>query len=151
MQDLLIEEEVLLALRKINRAIDLHSKNNFKKFGLTTPQLVILKEIDKLPQTSLKIIADNVNLSAATVSTILDRMFSRGFITRDKNEIDKRKSKIQITEEGKKILAYAPSLLQEQFLAKFRKLAPWEKSLILSSLQRIAAMMNIDAMDIEFF
>jgi len=41
-------QELLIALRKVIRAIDLHSKHLSKTSGLTSPQLLILLEIDKI-------------------------------------------------------------------------------------------------------
>jgi hypothetical protein len=41
----------------------------------------------------------------------------------------------------------APDLLQEEFLTEFRKLKSWEQHLILSSVERVATMM--DAQDID--
>ena len=40
-------EELLVSLRKVIRAIDLYSKKLSKESGLTSPQLIVLKEIDK--------------------------------------------------------------------------------------------------------
>ena len=39
-------DEVLIALRQIIRAIDMHSKRLIKEAGLTSPQLLLLKGID---------------------------------------------------------------------------------------------------------
>lgn len=64
--DLTSKEEVLISLRKIIRAIDLHSKKLAKEFGLTGPQLLILMEINKYEGITLSKIAKNVNLSNAT-------------------------------------------------------------------------------------
>ena len=41
-------QELLISLRKIIRAIDLHSKHLSKTSGLTSPQLLIMLEIDKV-------------------------------------------------------------------------------------------------------
>ena len=42
-----INEDVIIALRQIVRAIDLHSKKLAQQFGLTGPQIAIIKEIEK--------------------------------------------------------------------------------------------------------
>ena len=39
------EEEILRALRRITRAIDLHGRSLVAPFGLTVPQLVCLRAI----------------------------------------------------------------------------------------------------------
>ena len=52
-----------------------------------------------------------------------------------------------ITDEGKRRLVDAPELLQEGFLSAFDNLADWEKSLLVSSMQKIAFMMHADNLD----
>lgn len=41
----------------------------------------------------------------------------------------------------------APTPLQEEFMDRFSRLQDWEQSQILSSLQRVAAMMNAGDID----
>jgi hypothetical protein len=45
------------------------------------------------------------------------------------------------------LLAQAPTPLQERFIQRFQALEVWEQTLLLSSLQRISAMMNADEID----
>lgn len=142
--------EVLVELRKINRAMDIHSKKLVQKFGLTAPQMVILKEIINLERVTVSVLARNASLSLATVTTILDRLEKNECVTRVRDVADKRLVYVQATDKAKQIIQNAPTLLQEHFIEKFEKLENWEQSLLLSSLQRIAHMMNaqkIESMD----
>ena len=70
-------DEVLIALRQIIRAIDMHSKRLIKEAGLTSPQLLLLKGINELGQISMRQLADHTNMSQATATTIMDRLESR--------------------------------------------------------------------------
>jgi len=67
-------DEILVALRRITRAIDLHSKSLQKKTGLTTSQLLVMEIINKLGSPSPSTIAREMVLSQATVTTLLDRL-----------------------------------------------------------------------------
>ena len=60
---------------------------------------------------------------------------------------DKRKVHAHLTEDGADLLARAPNPLQEDFIEKFQNLAEWEQTMILSSLQRVAHMMDADDID----
>ena len=142
-----VSEQVLTALRQIIRAIDRQSKNLEKEYGLTIPQLVVLKETAKSGELTVGVIAERVSLSQATVTTILDRLENRGLLERRRSLEDKRRVIVRTTQRGNEILKESPSILQEHFLRQFGKLAEWEQSLILSSLQRIVSMMNAE--DIE--
>jgi DNA-binding MarR family transcriptional regulator len=140
-------QELLIALRKVIRAIDLHSKHLNKTSGLTSPQLIILQEINNATGMNSSQVAKNVNLSAATVTNIIDRLASKGLVSRVRSTEDKRKVSLYLTDNGKAILLNAPQPLQEHFIEKFSSLAQWEQSQLLSSIQRLAEMMDANEID----
>lgn len=140
-------EEVLVALRRVIRATDLHSKRLSKHAGLTGPQLLIMRSIRDLGEVTIGTIADKVSLSQATVTTILDRLEHRNLVYRVRSTQDKRKVHAHLTSEGVEILSRAPNPLQEDFTRKFQSLAEWEQTMILASLQRVANMMDADNID----
>lgn len=142
-----VTAEVMAALRRIIRAIDLHSRSLVQRYGLTGPQLVILKELVAGSPRSVSELARAVNLSQATVTGILDRLERKSMVLRERGLRDRRKVMISPTSEAERVLANAPPLLQEHFTGAFRRLPDWEQNQILSSLQRIVALM--EAADVE--
>lgn len=143
------EEQAVIAIRQITRAIDLNSKKTLKKYGLSGPQLAVLNSIAKSKFTSIKNIAVDVNLSSPTVLGILERLIHQKYVTKVRSEVDKRQSVIQLTEKGEDILKKTPDPLHEKFSRKFSELEDWEKNLTLSSLQRVASMLNADDYDVS--
>jgi len=135
-------ETILATLRQIIRAIDLHSKDLAKRYGLTGPQLLVLKELDRNADLAIGQVAQNVSLSQATVTTIIDRLEKWGFVQRVRNTSDKRKVNVSVSEKALAVLRSDPELLQVDFIDRFEKLEEWEKNLLISSLQRIATMMK---------
>ena len=140
-------EEVLIALRRVIRATDLHSRHLSKTVGLTAPQLLIMQTIRELGEVKISAIARRVSLSQATVTTILDRLENRKLVYRERNEEDKRKVHAHLTPAGEALLEQAPMTLQSEFTQRFEQLPNWEQSMIVSALQRVAEMM--DAQDID--
>lgn len=140
-------EELLLALRKVIRAIDLYSKQLNKYSGLTAPQLLILREIVAGDGITASQVAQNITLSPATVSNVIERMEHRQLIHRRRSSTDKRRVLLYLTDTGRELLATAPQPLQEDFIEKFQSLEEWERSLLLSSMQRIATMMDAERLD----
>ena len=140
-------DDMLIALRRITRAIDLHSKKIQKKSGLTTSQLLVIEAIEKLDNPTPSSVAREILLSQGTVTNLIDRMEKNGLVQRVKSATDKRSVHIVTTELGIERYKEAPDLLQEEFLTEFRKLKSWEQHLILSSVERVATMM--DAQDID--
>lgn len=135
-------DEVLISIRQIVRAIDLHSKQLNKNFGLTSPQLLLMRTIQSSPKMTLRQLSNNSNMSQATATSILDRLEKRGFIKRERDTKDKRKVHAVITTAGEQVLEQAPQLLQDNFIEQFQALDQWEQTQILSSLQRVSRMMN---------
>ncbi|MGO1750640.1 MAG: MarR family winged helix-turn-helix transcriptional regulator [Marinobacter sp.] len=140
-------EHVLVALRRVIRATDLHSKRLSKNAGLTGPQLLIMRTIRELGEVTIGTIADKVSLSQATVTTILDRLELRQLVYRVRSTQDKRKVHAHLTDSGADILSRAPNPLQEEFIKKFQNLHEWEQNMILASIQRVANMMDADDID----
>jgi DNA-binding MarR family transcriptional regulator len=138
---------VLTSLRQIIRALDVRSRYLAKTVGLTVPQLVVLTAIDESPEITAGQIAEVVSLSQATVTSIIDRLESRGLVSRVRSEHDRRKVWIGITGEGKSLLEASPTILHEEFVKAFDKLEEWEQTQILSSLQRVARMMNAQSLN----
>ena len=101
------EEELLVALRRVIRAVDLRSKQLSKHVGLTGPQLLVMQNIEERPGIMVREIAENINLSPATITNILDRLESRDLATRIRSTQDKRKVGVFLTERGKEAVVDA--------------------------------------------
>ncbi len=140
-------EEVLVALRRVIRATDLHSKKLVKTASVTGPQLLLLQIVNAKGDMTISELARDMSLSQATVTTILDRLQKRELIERVRSETDKRKVHPRLTDHGRKILSTAPTALQDNFVRRFRALDEWEQGMIIAALQRVAEMM--DAKDID--
>ena len=141
------DEELLVALRKVIRAIDMRSKELSRDAGLTGPQLIVLQQVGKNPGVMVKQIAQSITLSPATVTSILDRMESRDHVTRVRSTQDKRKVGVFLTDAGQLLLDKAPLPLQEHFLNRFNSLQEWEQSQMVATMQRIATMMDAQMLD----
>ncbi|MCK4515348.1 MAG: winged helix-turn-helix transcriptional regulator, partial [Spirochaetaceae bacterium] len=137
---------VLSTIRQISHAIDLRSRQLAKTVGLTVPQLIVLNEVTENGEPAIGHVAEQVSLSQATVTTIVDRLELRGLLLRRRDSTDRRKVLIATTESGKAIVASNPTILQEEFTQAFAKLESWEQTQILSSLQRVSAMMSAQQM-----
>lgn len=142
-----LETEVLVALRRIVQAIDQHSSRLGKEFGLTTPQLLVLQTVSNTQEQPIRAISAEVNLSQATVTSIVDRLERRGLLERQRSGTDRRKVFLIITEAGKELLTKAPKALQENFLHRFERLREWEQHQLVFVLKQVAEMMGARHID----
>ena len=142
-------DAVLTELRRIIQSIDLHSRALVKRFGLTGPQLTVLKTLDGEGEVSVGELSKIVSLRQATVTGILERLEKRGLISRRRSEKDRRRVLVLTTEKADRLLNKAPSLLQDSFVEQFNNLDDWEQSMIKSALQRIVTMMDAKKIQAE--
>lgn len=140
-------QDLLIALRRITRAIDLHSRRLQKESGLTASQLLVIEAIEKLNDPTPSSIAREILLSQGTVTNLIDRMERNGLVRRVKSASDKRSVGLVTTPEGLERYQNAPELLQEEFLTEFRKLESWEQHHLLSAVERVASMMDASGLD----
>ncbi len=142
-----MENQIVAAIRRIMRAVDLHSRRLAEEHGLTGPQLATLQAAANLGESSTGVLARAVHLSGPTVTGILDRLTKRGLVDRTRNGQDRRSVTVCLTSDGEEVLSAAPSLLQDRFRQELVSLEEWEQTTILATLQRIAAMMDAESLD----
>lgn len=141
-------DEILVSLRKIMRAADLHSQKLMKESGLTAPQLLVMQAIEKERKPSTSVLARHIAVSQATMTRIVDRLECAGLVKRARSKQDKRVVNVQLTDTGRAKLEQAPEPLQAEFLRRFRELEDWEQQMLKSSLLRIAKMMDAEDLDV---
>jgi len=140
-------EEILSSLRRINRAINLHSRALLLRCGLTGPQLIVLRQLNRDGQIPIGCLAKNVSLSQATVTGIIERLVNRGLVVKARDPEDRRRMLVSCTEAGRQTAETAPSVLQERFVGQLAQLEDWERHQMLAALLRISSMMQADRLD----
>lgn len=141
-----IGNQVIIAIRRLIRAVDLHSRTLVGSHGLTGPQALILKALQG-GSLSAGELAARVSLSQGTTTDILNRLEQRDLIRRTRDTKDRRRVLVEVTHAGKRLMEASPPLLQERFAQRFNELQDWEQTQLLASLQRIAAMMDAEDID----
>jgi DNA-binding MarR family transcriptional regulator len=142
-----LSDEVLIAIRRVIRAVDMHSKKLSQEYNITGPQALVLREIMATKEVTPSELARRVSLSQATITDIVNRLEARSYVTRVPGKDDRRKVILEITAAGKQLIKTAPPLLQDQFTRRFSQLEGWEQMQLLSSLQRVAELMDAEDID----
>ena len=140
-------EEALIALRQISRAAASDSRKLAKESGLAVSQLLTLQEISRVGSISPSKLAKQVSLSRGTMTLMLRKLETLGMISRQADENDKRSYFVALSEKGSIAIAGAPTLLHEIFSSRFARLENWEQAQIISALERVATMLEADAID----
>jgi DNA-binding MarR family transcriptional regulator len=106
-----------------------------------------MRAIEESDLPTVSQVSREVSLSQATVTNILNRLEDHKLIRRQRSSEDKRRVNLEVTAAGRKLLKGAPKPLQEGFVARFNQLEDWEQYLIVSSLARVASMMDAEDLD----
>ncbi len=140
-------DAALIALRQILRATEINSRALAKSSGMTPSQLILLQVLSKSGKETAGTIAREVSLSQATVTTLIDKLESWGAVKRSRDEGDKRRVMVELTQIGRSTLEETPDSLQERFETRFRKLADWEQSFLIAALERVALLLDAEDLD----
>jgi len=140
-------DSALIALRQIFRATEINARSLAKSSGLSASHYIALQVLSDDRNLTQRGLAEEVSLSQATVTTMLERLTDWGYVRRERCPDDRRKVFVQITELGRRTLEEAPSLLQERFSQRFGRLADWEQAFLVAALERTASL--LDAEDID--
>ena len=137
----------LRALRRVLRATEIGSRQLAIATGLTTSQWLVLREINARERTTPGTIAQVLQFSQPTVTTIVDRLVALELVQRQRSTKDKRQFLLSAMPAGKEVVANAPDLLQMTFTNRFIELPHWEQAMIFAAVERLA--MLLDAQDID--
>ncbi len=136
------ELRILQALRRITRALELHSRNLAAGYSVTGPQLICLLAVKEKGPLTPTAIAYEIHLSSSTVVGILDRLEEKGLVHRERDRIDRRQVKVAATDKGLALALRAPSPLQETLAMALTRLPELERIAIALSLERVAGLME---------
>jgi DNA-binding MarR family transcriptional regulator len=92
-------------------------------------------------------LAKEMNLAQATVTSILDRLERKELVRRERSHTDKRKVLACPTEAGLELLKSAPATLQDTFIREFEDMHDWEQSMIVASLERVSHILGAHHID----
>ena len=136
------ELRVLQSLRRIIRAVEMHSKKLAHSHKITGPQLGCLAAIkEDGPLTTTKL-AQAVYLSPSTIVGIVDRLEEKMLVTRHRGSKDRRQVQIFLTEAGEQLLDRAPSALQDTLAEALKSLPELEQVSITLALEKIVDLME---------
>jgi DNA-binding MarR family transcriptional regulator len=145
-----IARDILRTIRRMIRRISLHSKQMQREMGVSVPQVLCLKAILELQDTSegtIGEVSERLQLSPPTVSRIVERLVIAGWVLRDRSEVDHRKVRLRLTPPGLEQVQNLPVPLQETFLRRLAELPTQHREQLRDALRQVADLMNATDLD----
>lgn len=87
-------------------------------------------------------VASRMGITQATTTALLQKLESLGMIQKRRGDRDRRQVLLSLTEAGSNVLAIAPDGVHAHFHEQFLALQDWEQSMLIASLERVAAMLG---------
>jgi len=100
---------LIKSVRLLNKFHD----NKLQKYDLTSSQVAVLQKLWGEDGKTQKKLQENLELTPASVSGILDTLANKGFIFRRQDKIDSRVNRIYLTEEGTKLEKLCYEIINE--------------------------------------
>lgn len=142
--------EVLINLIRTDSLLTTALNRRFRRFGLSLSGFNALVILRQAPGgVNPHEIADRLLVTRAAVTAILDALESKKLIRRERSDSDGRRSLIEITDHGRKVL---DNLLPEHFAAEramVSVLGANEKEILISLLGRLQLHIAAQSQDLE--
>jgi len=140
-------EDALIALRRIQRVTELSAKRLARTAGLTSSQLSVLRILTEYPEVSAGYLAEATHLKHATITSLIDKLEARAFISRRKCDEDRRRVWLKLLPAGYAALAEAPDPLHEVFTRRFDALPDWQQAMLIASLEQVTTLLDAENLE----
>jgi DNA-binding MarR family transcriptional regulator len=131
------------ALREWTEAFMSTSMGEFLQFakeqGLSVPQIGALFHINSRGTCGVSAIGDDLGVTSAAASQMLERLVQNGLVERSEDPNDRRAKQIVLTERGHRVVRGSMEIRQRWFSALADRLSPQERDHAAAMLRNLAA------------
>lgn len=134
--------EIFDNLRRVFQVVHEHSRRVERHTGLTGPQVWAIRVISANEPIKISGIAKRMYLHTATVVGIIDRLEARGYVQRMRDTKDRRVVFVELTKEGRSLVANAPQVAQGMLLSGLEELPARKLKTIHSGLELMVRLLD---------
>ncbi|MDY0109970.1 MAG: MarR family transcriptional regulator [Candidatus Krumholzibacteria bacterium] len=131
------ERRVLIAIRRLIRAVDIYSRSLVAQHQITGPQLLCLNQLAEAGSLTVTELAAQVQLSASTVVRILDRLEAKNLIRRERSADDRRRVIVSLTPAGRQFSLLTPYSERHPLRRAMQQLAAGERDRLAALLETL--------------
>lgn len=134
---------IMRSLRRIMRAVDVHSRKLMTEHQITGPQLICLQTLQEDGPLTTTALAKLVHLAVSTVVGILDRLETKGWILRERSTRDRRVVLVHITDTGRDLVSQAPSTLRDRLAHGLAELPVKKQAQLAQAVETIVDLLEV--------
>ena len=100
---LVLDDQLCFALYAASRAVTQRYRPLLDQVGLTYPQYLVMLVLWEQGSSTVKTLADSLQLDSGTLSPLLKRLVASGYVERHRRADDERSVEISLTNAGRKL------------------------------------------------
>jgi len=140
-------QEIVAAVRKLVRSVYLDSARTGRKFGVSGPQNLVMRNLKTYGPLSSAELSRKMFVTPANMTGIIDRLEAKGLVRRERKPSDRRVVLITMTEAGQELSNSLPDPVERKLLYGLRDKSPEDVSRIADSMAILLTL--VDAEDVE--
>jgi H+/Cl- antiporter ClcA/DNA-binding MarR family transcriptional regulator len=129
------------AFRRIVQALRTRGQAIAERTGLTPAQAFALQQLAGGPGASINDLAERTLTHQSSVSVVVQRLVDRKLVRKLPAEGDKRRRRLALTAEGRRLLQRTPLAGQERLIGALRALTPRDQQTLARALTAVADLM----------
>lgn len=137
----------MVAMRRIVRLLRLAEREVQSVCGLSVAQLFVLHHLRDVPALSIADLADRTLTDPSSVSTVVARLTTQGFVQRTPSRSDRRRAELSLTAQGERVVMTAPRVPQLAMIESIRALPPKRRTELVRSLEGLASAIGANAVE----
>ena len=146
-KNLLLDNQLCFALYSASNSIIRYYSQFLNPLGVTYTQYLVIISFENHENQTIQKIADKLNLNASTISPVIKRLVSVGFIDKKRGQGDERIVMVSMTEKGK-ALHQKLSEVQEIVFCK-SGLSEFEFKRIHNELKKLSKNFKLKETDLQ--
>lgn len=108
-------DEVGSMIQKLVRVFQLFERDQIKTHGFTTSQCYTILELQKSESLTMNELSEKMNLNSSTMTRILDNLVRDKYISREKDEFDRRIVLVRLTDKGREAAKNLDTTVREYY------------------------------------
>jgi DNA-binding MarR family transcriptional regulator len=132
-------------LRPVLLQLNRQLRRELAPLGITGGQAALLHAIRSEPGIGVRELAAREGMAAPTMSAHVDRLEAAGLVTRTRSGADRRRVRLELTENGVRVLRAARSRRTAWLASRLKRLAPAELAAVEAALHPLARLLEEDA------
>jgi DNA-binding MarR family transcriptional regulator len=126
----------LNAVRRLVRGLRSAAEAVERELSVSAAQLFVLRELDQVPDQSVKDLAAVTMTTHSTVSQVVGQLITKGLVTRTPDASDGRRAALRVTRPGAALVKRSPKVIQADLIEGFAALRSTERRGLANGLEK---------------